>query len=110
MSVFDDITVTWKEDEFKIKAKSVFPLICKVEEIIKLSEFSQEGGVSLTKLSLAYQAILEHAGCKVDVEEVYSSLFNSGTDYIQKMVILVATMMVPPTDYNPKAGGKPEGK
>lgn len=108
MSIFKDITMTWKGTDYVIPYSKVMMLIAKVEDVIRLSELVQEGGPKLTQLSLAYMVILNEAGCKATHEDIYDSLFKSGAEHVQSMALMVTTLMIPPNDYNPAAGGEVE--
>jgi hypothetical protein len=105
MSVFQDVTLTWKGSDYTVPANQVMRLIAKVEDIITLQDLSKEGGPKLSRLSEAYMMALSVAGCKVQHDEVYAAMFgDGGADAISASVNGLLMMMLPPESYQPDTG------
>lgn len=100
MSIFQDITLTWKGKEYVIKGNNVLRLIAQIEDVITLQEllkFAQKGAAPVAKISSAFTLALRYAGVKVSDEEVYASCF--GAQHAAKNATLtLLTMMTPPDD------------
>jgi len=106
MSIFKDVTLAWKGQEYTVKSNEVMKLIAKVEDVITMGELTQATGHKLTRISEAYAVALCHAGCSVSIEEVYQSLFGQGgADAASNAIAGLLMLMVPPDTYNPEAGG-----
>jgi len=101
MSVFEDITLGYGDEEYIVKSNQVMKLIAMVEEVITLRELSQDGGPRLTRLAEAYKVALNYAGANVTTEQVYASLFgNGGAQHVASVMQALIMMMLPPATYN----------
>ena len=101
MGVFDDIKLSWKGEEFTIPAKRVMGAIARIEDVITLVElqrFHASGAPPLSKLCMAYGAVLRYAGVRVDDDEVYAGLFGSAghQSAIMEALTVILAMMIPP--------------
>ena len=105
MAIFEDVTLTWKGDEFVIPANQLMRLIAKIEDEITIQELTASTGVKLSKLALAYTVALQYAGAKVTNEEVYESLF-SNQSMTATFVTSLLMLMIPPTTYKPRVKTK----
>jgi len=122
MGIFEEVSLKWKGETYKIEPTKVMGAIAQVEEIItlkELGEYAQKGDAPMAKLAMAFAAVLRYAGAKVRDEEVYAGMF--GGDGQQSAIGSIATllqMMIPPsafakTEGNAKAaptGGKSSSK
>jgi hypothetical protein len=95
-----DVTFTWKGEEYRVEAREVLPLIARVEEVITLGELadaSSTGKVPIAKLSKAFAVALRYAGAKVTDEEMYAGMFAGGNMVAVRMAIMALLgMMIPP--------------
>lgn len=100
MSIFKEVTLTWKGETFTIAPDHVLRAIAIVEERVTLHElmkFQQRGTAPLSTLSSAFASVLRYAGAKVTDEEVYAAMF-SGDQAISvgQAISALLLMMVPP--------------
>lgn len=114
MSIFEQITVKWKEKVYHIPPDQVMQLIAKVENVVTLSELSacaQNKTLPLAKLSQAFGIVLRHAGASVSDEEVYGGMFEGGDMAInaQAAVSAILVMMIPP-EYIRRTEERAKGK
>lgn len=107
MSVFKDVTLFYKGDEFTVKSDEILRLIAKVEGEISIQELTRSEGPPLSKLALAYTVALQYAGAKANHDEVYHGLFSgeSGSNVSQALTGLLL-MMLPPSTYQPAETAK----
>ncbi len=116
--VFEPVALEWLGKEHRIPADNVLRGIAKVEEVITLPQlvaYELRDSVPVAHLSMAYGALLRHAGAEVKDEEVYASIFGNGPNQAHAMAMvtaLLATMIPPPVLQKRMAGaGKArEGK
>jgi len=107
MSVFKEITLGFKGEEFKVQPGQVMRLIAMVEDVISLQDLMN--GPKLSKLAEAYTVALNYAGASAQTEEVYESLFGEGgAGNVQASITTLITMMLPPSSYS--AGEDPKKK
>lgn len=102
MSIFDPIELRWDDKDYVIPPNRVLGAIARIEDIITLKEIhdgvSQRGAISLSKVAMAYGAVLRYAGAKVSDDEAYEALFvgrESGTVVITYLQTLLV-MLTPP--------------
>lgn len=107
MAIFQDVNLVFKGDEYTIPSNKIMKLIAIVEDIVTLQDLTT-GKVKLSKLSEAYAAAINYAGGKVEVEDVYASLFgDGGAESVSGSITSLIMLMLPPDSYNPpeeKAG------
>lgn len=105
MSIFQDVTLTWNGIEYSVQSTDMMRLIAKVESEITLQQLTQAGGPPLAALSMGYAVALQHAGARgVLAEEVYASLFKTGSaEFVGSAVTSLLMMMMPPESYQPKS-------
>lgn len=99
MSVFDDITLTWKGESYTIPSDRVMGAIARIEDRITLVELERAGwNVPLSKISQGYGTALRYAGCRVTDDEVYAAMFeDSDTVSTAKQAIdTLLMLMMPP--------------
>lgn len=101
MAIFEKINLHWKERDYVIQPDDVLQCIAKIEDVITLADlhhYGTNGRVPLAKLSMAYAAVLRHAGAVVDADEVYAAMFK-GADMqrrTSKAIETLLLMMIPP--------------
>lgn len=102
MSTFEEVKVSWKGQEAAIPPNNVLRAIAKIESVLTVGEL---GALAITgapkplaKISMAYGLLLRHAGIKVDDDEVYSAMFESGEQILQAGALIntLVSLMVPP--------------
>lgn len=99
MSVFKEITLGFKGEEFTVQPSKVMRLIAMVEDVISLQELMN--GPKLSKLAEAYTVALNYAGASAQTEEVYESLFGEGgANNVRSSITSLITMMMPPSSYS----------
>jgi hypothetical protein len=91
----------WGEREYTIPPNRVLQAIAKVEDhvtLVELHTYGLNNTAPLAKLSMAFGALLRHAGADVSDDQVYTAMFKSG-EMQKNMVNAVQTMlmlMIPP--------------
>jgi hypothetical protein len=104
MSIFEEVSLKWGEEEYKIEPTRVMGAIAKVEEVITLKElleYFHKGDAPMVKLSMAFGSVLRYAGARVTDEEVYAGMFQDGLqDSIVASIYNLLFMMVPPSALN----------
>jgi len=105
--MFQDVTLSWKGEDYTVQANNVLMLIAKIENHITLQELAS-GNPGLAKIAQAYSAALVHAGARVSPDQVYQSFF-AGADAGENAILAVQgllAMMVPP-DAKPAKKARP---
>ena len=102
MGVFEDITLGWNGKTYIIPSDRVMGAVNRIEEHVPLKELHDQmadrGTVKLGKLAAAYSSVLQYAGAKVSVDEVYGGLFGEGaTEAVMGAVEGLMSMLIPPT-------------
>lgn len=117
MSVFEDVTITWKDKSFTIKSNRVMGAISRIEDILTLAQLARmQAGidpVNMSKLAKAYHTALTYAGAEdLELDEVYSSLFSNDAKNHNAMNCLTAIMllMVPPASVRSSTANPQEAK
>lgn len=110
MAVFEDVTLTWKGDEYTVPSSRVMGLIATIEDHISIAQLYRDGGPQLTRLAFAYAAALTYAGCRVSSEDVYASCFQDGQRIIPELVAGLLSMMIPPSVLQQPASSAPTAK
>jgi hypothetical protein len=104
MSIFEEVSLKWGDQEYKIEPTKVMGAIAKIEEVITLKElldYFQKGDAPIVKLSMAFGSVLRYAGARVTDEEVYAGMFEDGLqDSIVASIYNLLFMMVPPSALN----------
>jgi hypothetical protein len=101
MSIFQPITLEWKDRRYIIQADRVMRAIAIVENHITLLELQRaalNGSAPLAKIAGAFADVIGYAGGSVDAEEIYAGMFGNGADIerVQLAVVTLLQMMVPP--------------
>jgi hypothetical protein len=109
--MFEDVTLSWKDETFTVPANEQMVLIAKLETALRgdsgrqpLSILMQKEGPSYGELARAYGAALRHAGAKVSDSEVYMSIQEDLTslkgvkltEKLQAATIAIISIMSPP--------------
>lgn len=101
MSIFQELTLTWKGNDYTVKPENMLRLIAQVEDVITLNElynFSQKGAAPLSKLAIAYGLMLRYAGAKVTDEELYRAISSGKEQAAATATQSILMMMLPPQD------------
>lgn len=109
MSIFEDVTLIWADNEYTVPSDKVMGLIATVERHVKAHELdlSNEERVGDGRLSMAYAAALNYAGAKVTPDEVYLACFDPKSARMRVDIITgLMLMFVPPALYRPKESTK----
>jgi len=110
MSIFQEIGISWKGNEYVVPADKVMGLIVVVEDIITMEELSGDG-IKRGKLSKAFCAAVDYAGGNADCEEVYSTFFNiSEKNEISGIINCILGLMIPPEHLANNDDGEDVGK
>ena len=109
MKIFEDVTLTWKGQDYTIESTKIMGAIAKIEEVItlkELGEYAQKGDAPMAKLAMAFASVLRYSGAKVGDDEVYAGLFSgeSGASVMESLSSLL-TMMIPPSALQSKKQG-----
>jgi len=98
MSLFDEVSLTWKGDEYVVPADKVMGLIEVIEDVITLEELGSQTGIKRAAISRAFAVALRYAGAKdVTQQDVYVNFFDaSKTVEIQTVITSLLLMMIPP--------------
>lgn len=104
MSIFEDITLSWGDDEYVISGDDkIMQLIARVEKHVSIADLSK-GDMPLASLSMGFSEALKFAGATATGAEVYQSLFiKEQAQGATEAVLALLTMMLPPAAYQPKA-------
>jgi len=78
-----DITLTWEGEDYILSDRKAFEVLDEVEEAMRIDEIvagmQAPMSVNFTKLSRAYQVMLEAAGCRAGVREIRRALLGNLT-------------------------------
>jgi len=97
MRIFEDITLTWGDEEFIVKGDdNIMVMFAKIESFITLAELTNGDAPKMTSLANAYAAALNFAGAKASSAEVYQSMFTAGQHGVATAISGLLVMMVPP--------------
>ena len=110
MNGFEDVTLSWKSDEFVVPASEQMRLIAKIEDALSgpsgeqpIQVLMRRQGPTYSRLATAYGTALRHAGARVTDEEIYLSivtdLANGDANVVrqcQDAVIGLLSIIAPP--------------
>lgn len=97
MSIFQDVTLTYNENSYKIKSNDVMRLIARIESVVTIQDLAKEQGPGLSRLAQAYGLVLRFAGANVTDEEIYSSMFSDGgAESAGNAITGLISLMIPP--------------
>lgn len=100
MSIFQDVTLSFANKEYKIEANSIMRCLAQIEDVISLAELTNKTHVPMVKLSMAYGIALRYAGATVSDEDIYANVFEPGSAHVvQEAVSGLLLMMIPPAKY-----------
>lgn len=111
MSVFQDVILGFRGEEYTVKSNKIMMLIAKIESVVSMGDLTTGRGPNLSSLAEAYAICLNYAGADVKIEDVYESLFGEGgREGSQVAVTNLMTLMIPPSTYQPdtEKQGKPQ--
>jgi len=96
MSIFEEVSVTFKNKEYKIPSNKVMGLVETVEDIITIEELA-DGKIRRAKMAKAFAAIIAYAGGFVDNEEIYTRFFDEKNGVEMAGVLnSILQLMIPP--------------
>lgn len=98
-SVFEDVTLIYKGEEFKVPSDKVMPLIEIIESQLPIEELAKisDSYIPRTKISKAYARALNYAGCNVKQEDIYASFFSGESiENITSVINGLMQLMIPP--------------
>lgn len=95
MGIFQEVGLTWDGQEYVVPSEKVMGLVATIEDIVTLEELVSNG-VKRAKLASAFCAALRYAGCRVDEEEVYASLFGDTGVTTRATIDAILSIMIPP--------------
>ena len=88
MHGFEDVTLTWRGQDYTVPANRQMALIAKIEDALSgdtgqqaLTVLFRREGPPYSRLAAAFGAALRHAGARVSDDEVYLSI---QTDLVSK--------------------------
>ena len=100
MSIFQEIVLEWAGQEYKIAPDKVMGAIATIEDIVTLKEigeYAQRGNPSISKIAMAYGAVLRYAGAKIRDDEVYAGMFSGeSSSSAMSSISNLLMMMIPP--------------
>lgn len=99
MSLFQEISITWKGQDYSVAPDNIMRMMAQVEDIITLGELlkhNEKGGAPMFKLSMAFGVILRYAGAKASDDEVYGELISGGNNKSAEITTMLLSMMLPP--------------
>lgn len=95
-SVFEDVTIKWGEQEYKIPSNKIMEVICTIENHITFLDL-QSKNPKMINMARAYGEVLRFAGADVTDDEIYSDMFRDATlGQIQNAVSGLMYIMIPP--------------
>ena len=102
--IFQPVTLTFSGKKYVVAAADMMKAIEKIEDHVSLKELAsvtQGGSVNLNRLSQAYAAVLQFAGCRVNAEEVYVAMFHGGAGTMSQRITAAVSgllqIVVPPS-------------
>lgn len=130
MGIFNDVTLEWDGKTYTVPSNRVMRAIAVVEDYVtlkELSEYAQDtGSAKFAKLMMAYAALLQFAGAKVQDDEIYFKMLKevrratTAEEAAVTQVIIVSAingllgLMLPPQvlvdEEMPKEGDSAPGK
>lgn len=113
MSIFKEVGLSWKGEEFIVPPEKVMGLIEVIEDSITLEELHNPRGINRSKTSKAFACALRYAAqnskpakmCNVTQQDVYTTLFAAETgSNITTIMTSLMLMMVPPEHLQDNSG------
>ncbi len=105
MSIFKEVSLIWKGEEYIVSPDNVMGLIEVIEDVITLDELHSGSGIKRSKISKAFATALRYAAqnskprksCNVTQQDIYESLFSvEEGGQISSIINTLLFMMVPP--------------
>lgn len=106
--MFAPIEIKWNGESFSVPSNRVMMAIATVEEVVtmfELIEWRIKGRPSLSRMSMAYGALLRFAGCQITDEEVFSACFekmSEGDGDVMLTLYALLNYMIPQGKEPPK--------
>jgi hypothetical protein len=100
MAIFDPVILVWHGKRHTIPADRVLKTIARVEEVLTYQELGEYASgsrnPSISKLCMAYGAVLRSAGAEVSDDEVFAGMFDANTaETVSTAVVSLMSMMIP---------------
>lgn len=99
MGIFEPIDLEWKGENVRIPADQVMRAIACIEDVLTIGEIyrmHETGKIALTKLAMAYGAVLRFGGLAVKDEEIYAGMFSEQSAFkVMDALAIVLAMMIP---------------
>lgn len=101
MGIFSNIDLEWGGEVYTIPSDQVMKAIAVLESHITVPEFLMIGAgrtMPVSRLCMAYGALLRYAGAKVADDEVYQAVFTGGDlqGQVLRSVNEIMTLIIPP--------------
>lgn len=94
--VFQEAKFEWNGEQFSIPPTKTFGAIIVVEQhltMIELNKMLKGGSFSMTKLAIAWSALLNYAGAKTTPEDVYLGMFDA-TDKQGRVIAAIQQLLI----------------
>ena len=105
-SVFQEVKLGFKGEEYTIPPDRVMGAIAVVEEHVTFADLVDTKRPKLARIAQAFGALLRYAGAKVEDDVVYSAMFDGKTGVqIQNAISGLLEIMVPPEHLQKKTEG-----
>jgi hypothetical protein len=103
MRPFGDVELIWKNTTYTIPSNRIMGAIRRAEQhltLAELHEMNERGAMRLGAIATAYADLLAYAGAKVTDEEVYRTMFATGSvlSAIAGALNGLMGIMIPPAD------------
>jgi hypothetical protein len=117
MRVFEEVTLSWNGQDYKIPPDQVLRTIAEIEGVITMGDLAQMslGRPMLAKLAMAFGIALRAAGAIVTDDEIYFGVFGDKTDRVKtirerahRAIFSLQSLMIPPEHLRAEPGKKPE--
>lgn len=110
MQGFEEVTLTWKGEQYVVPAERQLMLVAKIEDALETASgepaivtLTKAGGPSQARLSSAFGAALRYAGADVSDEEIYLSIMADFAEQnadvavkVQSAVLALISIIAPP--------------
>jgi hypothetical protein len=110
-SVFEQVTISFKDKDYTIPPDRVMGLIEVLESIIPVEDIL-DTKPPRAKIARAYSQAIRYAGGDVSQDEIYSEFFTGGLVAVRDAITALVMMMIPPEHLrnNTPAAGEDEKK
>lgn len=113
---FEAFECEWGGKKYTIAPHRILRAIALVEDVVtlaQLQEHGERGSLPMAKIAMAFGVLLRYAGASVTDVEVYEGLFSSIKDKnaqgIVDAVVILMSLMVPPSVQSKVVKDNPPG-